>query len=205
MTNQTNRNNGSNNATALETALEGIIKNCTNIVKLADMEKLAIGTSCEGEYVCSSENITEQLQQAKEEVERLESIISECEEAKRKTEEAKKKENEQEEKFLDSLTASGKEVLSYLEGLQTLARGESLTLVENLTKIFKKYAKGIELMLTANLAAYVAILVKEEKKEVIDLLESITMKVDKIRCTSNVNEERVVGLLNILLAVQDIY
>lgn len=205
MTNQTNRNNGRNNATALETALKGVIKNCTNIVKLADMEKLAIGTSCEGEYVCSSENITEQLQQAKEEVERLESIISECEEAKRKTEEAKKKEKEQEEKFLNSLTASGKEVLSYLEGLQTLARGESLTLVENLTKIFKKYTKGIELMLTANLAAYVAILVKEEKKEVIDLLESITLKIDKIQCTSNVNDEKVIGLLNILLAVQDIY
>ena len=205
MTNQTNRNNGSNNATALETALKGVIKNCTNIVKLADMEKLAIGTSCEGEYVCSSENITEQLQQAKEKVERLESIISECEEAKRKTEEAKKKEKDQEEKFLDSLTASGKEVMAYLEGLKTLAKDEQLILVGNIEKIFKGYSKGGELTATANMAAYVAILVKEEQRDVINLLESITLKVDAIQCAATVNEERVIGLLNILLAVQDIY
>ena len=106
---------------------------------------------------------------------------------------------------MSTLTASGKEVLSYLEGLKTLARNEQLTLVGNIERIFKGYSKGGELTATANMAAYVAILVKEEKQEVINLLESITLKIDKIQCTSNVNDEKVIGLLNILLAVQNIY
>lgn len=206
MTNQTNRNNGSNNATALETALEGIIKNCTNIVKLADMEKLAIGTSCEGEYVCSSENITEKLQKAKEEVERLESIISECEEAKRKTEEAKKKEKEQEEKFLDSLTPAGKEVLSYLKGLETLATGEQTTLVHNIIKVYKKIDNKNILTVTANISAYVAMLVNEEDQDTINLLETVTCEVYNIKSEYGTSAGvRVDQFNDVLLAIQDIY
>ena len=194
----TNMNNSIK--TAISQAISNAVANCSNQVKFEDMIKLE-----SFETTIETRNISEELSQKRKEVEALEKLIAEAEECKAKQEAQESAKAKAEEMFMSTLTASGKEVLSYLEGLQTLARGESLTLVENLTKIFKKYAKGIELMLTANLAAYVAILVKEEKKEVIDLLESITLKVDKIQCTSNVNEERVVGLLNILLAVQDIY
>lgn len=192
-----NTNNTGRNTIAQ--VLENAIKECQNVIKIAELENTTENT------VCCTVDLTNQLAQAKAEVERLESVISECEEAKRKTEEAKKKEKEQEEKFLDSLTPAGKEVLSYLEGLKTLARNEQLTLVGNIEKIFKGYSKRGELTATANMAAYVAILVKEEKQEVINLLESITLKIDKIQCTSNVNDEKVIGLLSILLAVQDIY
>lgn len=209
MTNQTNRNNGSNNATALETALEGIIKNCTNIVKFADMEKLAIGTSCEGEYVCSSENITEKLQKAKAEVERLESVISECEAAKAATEAAEKAEAEKEAKFISSLTNSEREALAYLEGIKTLAitGGEFDTLVENVLRVFKNYTKGTELSMTANLSAYAAILIKEERREVINLLETITIKLWDIQKASKKErpDTRLDGLVRILMAVQELY
>ena len=204
MMNQNTNNNGNRN-TALETALEGIIKNCTNIVKFADMEKLAIGTSCEGDYICCTVDITEKLQKAKEEVERLESVISECEAAKAKTEAQEKAKKEAEEMFLGTLNASGKETLSYLEGLETLAKGEQLTLVKNIESVFRKYSKSCELAMTANLAAYVAILIKEEQREVINLLESITLKIHKIQCAANIPDERVIGTFNVLFAIQDLY
>ena len=170
------------------------------------MEKLAIGTSCEGEYVCSSENITEKLQKAKEEVERLESIISECEEAKRKTEEAKKKEKEQEEKFLDSLTPAGKEVLSYLKGLETLATGEQATLVHNIIKVYKKIDNKNILTVTANISAYVAMLVNEEDQDTINLLETVTCEVYNIKSEYGTSAGvRVDQFNDVLLAIQDIY
>ena len=56
------------------------------------------------------------------------------------------------------------------------------------------------------MAAYVAILVKEEKKEVIDLLEAITIKVyDIARNNKGSAGGRVEGLDGILRAVQDVY
>lgn len=202
------RNNNSNNetATALERALETIIAECKNIVKFSELEKLAIGTDCEGEYVCTSINITEQLQAAKAEVERLEAVIAECEEANRKTEEAKKKEKEQEEKFLNSLDDAGKEVLAYLEGLKTLAKGEQATLVHNLIKMYKKITTKNLLEMTANIAAYVSLLVREEDHETIDLLETITNKIYDIKEDhGNSAELRVENINDVLLSIQDIY
>lgn len=205
MTNQNTNNNGRNN-NPLETALETIIAECKNVVKLSELEKLAVGTDCEGDYVCSSENITEKLQKAKEEVERLESIISECEETKKRAEEEARKEEEKQEKFLASLTPSGREVLSYLEGMKALAQGENLDMVNNIIRVFYKYTGGCELTLLANLAAYVAILCKEEKYDQIRLLETVTLKVDQIQCNNKgTPDPKVNGLDRILLAVQDIY
>ena len=195
MMNQNTNNNGNRN-TALETALAGIIAECKNIVKLSELEKLES---------FETRNLTEELSQKKAEVEALELLIKECENCKAKQEAQEAAKRKAEEMFFGTLTASGKEVMAYLEGLQTLAKGEQLTLVKNVVGLFKSYSKGIELSLTANLSAYVSILVKEEQREVINLLESITLKIDAIQCAASVNEERVVGLLNILLAVQDIY
>ena len=200
-----NTNNGNRN-TALETALAGIIAECKNIVKLSELEKLAIGTSCEGDYICCTVDITEQLQQAKAEVERLESVISECEAAKAATEAKKKKEEEEAEKFLNSLTPSGREVLAYLEGMKTLAQGDNLIMVNNVLRVFTQYTGGCELTLTANLSAYISILVKEEKYDPIRLLETITLKIDEIqRNVKGTPDPKVNGLDKILLSIQDIY
>lgn len=205
MMNQNTNNNGNRN-TALETALAGIIAECKNIVKLSELEKLAIGTSCEGDYICCTVDITEQLQQAKAEVERLESVISECEAAKAATEAKKKKEEKEAEKFLNSLTSSGREVLAYLEGMKTLAQGDNLIMVNNVLRVFTQYTGGCELTLTANLSAYISILVKEEKYDPIRLLETITLKIDEIQCNiKGTPDPKVNGLDKILLSIQDIY
>ena len=205
MMNQNTNNNGNRN-TALETALAGIIAECKNIVKLSELEKFAIGTSCEGDYICCTVDITEQLQQAKAEVERLESVISECEAAKAATEAKKKKEEEEAEKFLNSLTPSGREVLAYLEGMKTLAQGDNLIMVNNVLRVFTQYTGGCELTLTANLSAYISILVKEEKYDPIRLLETITLKIDEIqRNVKGTPDPKVNGLDKILLSIQDIY
>lgn len=202
----TNTNNGRNNNNTLEAALAGIIAECQNVVKLADMEKLAQGTSCEGDYISVTEDITAQLEAAQAEVNRLTSIIDECEEAKRKTEEAKKKENEQEEKFLNSLDDAGKEVLAYLSGLETLATGEKATLVHNLIKVYKKINTKNLLVMTANISAYVSLLVRDEDHDTIDLLEVITNKVYDIKEDhGNSAELRVENFNDVLLAIQDIY
>ena len=184
----------------IKNVISQAINNCSNNVSVEELEKFS-----SFETTVETCNISELLSQKKQEVAELEKTINECEDCKAKQEAQAKAKAKAEEMFLGTLTASGKEVLSYLEGLQTLARGESLTLVGNIERIFKGYSKGGELTATANMAAYVAILVKEEKQEVINLLESITLKIDKIQCTSNVNDEKVIGLLNILLAIQDIY
>ena len=182
----------------IRTAMATAISNCSNNISLEELENL----SSETITTC---NLSELLDEKRKEVKQLEATIAECEATKAKQEAQEAAKRKAEEMFFGTLTASGKEVMAYLEGLQTLAKGEQLTLVKNIMALFKSYSKGIELSLTANLSAYVSILVKEEQKEVINLLESITLKVDAIQCAASVNEERVVGLLNILLAVQDIY
>lgn len=185
-------NNTNNNSIAK--ALESAIKDCTNAVKFEDLE------------ILETRNLTEELTAAKAQVEKLESIIAECESMKAKAQEEEKKEQEAEQTFLNSLTFPGKEVLSYLEGLKTLAKGDQLTMVEAIIKSFVKYDSKQELVFTANMAAYVAILVREEKKEVIDLLESITIKVYNITMANKGSAGgRVEGLDRILRAVQDIY
>lgn len=205
--NNSNRNNGSNNnATALEKAISGIIENCQNIVKLSDMEKLVQGTGFEGDYICCTVDITEQLQQAQQEVERLTAVIAECEEARKATEDKARKEKEQEEKFLNSLDDAGKEVLAYLNGLETLAKGEQATLVHNLIKVYKKINTKNLLTMTANIAAYVSLLVREEDQDTINLLEVITNKVYDIKEDhGNSAELRVENFNDVLLAVQDVY
>lgn len=180
----------------IKTAIGYAINNCSNQASLEDMLKLESFETVD---------ITEKLSQKKQEVELLEKLIAEAEDYKAKQEAQEAAKRKAEEMFFGSLTASGKETMAYLEGLGTLAKGEQLTLINNIKGLFRRYEKGYELAMTANLAAYVAILVKEEQREVINLLESITLKVDAIQCAASVNEERVVGLLNILLAIQDIY
>lgn len=178
----------------LDQVLTQAVKDCTNVVKIAELETI------------ETRNLTEELEAAKAQVEKLESIITECENMKARAQEEEKKEKEAEQEFLNSLTFPGKEVLSYLEGLKTLAKGDQLTMVEAIIKTFVKYDSKQELIFTANMAAYVAILVREEKKEVIDLLESITIKVyDIARNNKGSAGGRVEGLDRILRAVQDVY
>ena len=195
-----NTNNTGRNTIAQ--VLENAIKECQNVIKIAELENTTENT------VCCTVDLTNQLAQAKAEVERLESIIiiSECEAAKAATEAKKKKEQEEAEKFLNSLNQSGREVLSYLEGLKTLATGDNITLVDNVLRVFTKYTGSCELTLLANFSAYVALLVKDEKYDQIRLLESITLKVDEIQCEIKGNPDpRVNGLDRILLSIQDIY
>ena len=184
------------NSKNFKNTLGQAIANCSNQISVEDMIKIE---------AFETRNLSEELSEKRKEVEALEKLIAEAEDCKAKQEAQESAKAKAEEIFFGTLTSSGKEVMAYLEGLKTLARNEQLTLVGNIERIFKGYSKGGELTATANMAAYVAILVKEEKQEVINLLEAITLKIDAIQCASSVNEERVVGLLNILLAVQDIY
>ena len=98
-----NTNNTGRNTIAQ--VLENAIKECQNVIKIAELENTTENT------VCCTVDLTNQLAQAKAEVERLESVISECEAAKAATEAKKKKEQEEAEKFLNSLNPSGREVL----------------------------------------------------------------------------------------------
>ena len=199
MMNQNTNNNGNRN-TALETALAGIIAECKNIVKLSELENL----SSETITIC---NLSELLAQKKQEVADLEATIAEAEEAKAKQEAAEKAEAEKEAKFISSLTNSEREALAYLEGLQTLARGENENLIKNIMEVYRRYTTSTELSITANIAAYVAILIKEEKREVINLLETITIKAWDIQQASKKDrpDTRLDGLVRILMAVQELY
>ena len=199
MMNQNTNNNGNRN-TALETALAGIIAECKNIVKLSELENL----SSETITIC---NLSELLAQKKQEVADLEATIAEAEEAKAKQEAAEKAEAEKEAKFISSLTNSEREALAYLEGLQTLARGENENLIKNIMEVYRRYTTSTELSITANIAAYVAILIKEEKREVINLLETITIKAWDIQKASKKErpDVRLNGLVRILMAVQELY
>lgn len=188
------RNEMNNNA--IRTAIGNAVANCTNTISVDELIKLE---------AFETRNLTEELNEKRKEVEALESLIKECEETKEKQEAQAKAKAKAEEMFLGTLNASGKETLSYLEGLETLAKGEQYTLVKNIESVFRKYSKSCELSITANLAAYVAILVKEEQREVIDLLEQITLKIHKIQCESNIPDERVIGTFNVLFAIQELY
>lgn len=188
------------NSKNFKNTLGQAIANCTNNVSREDMiKRQAFETTVE------TGNISEQLAQKKQEVKQLEDLIKKCEDVKANAEAQAKAKAKAEEEFLSTLNASGKEALAYIEGLETLAKGEQLTLVKNIKGVFRKYSKRCELSITANMAAYVAILVKEEQRDVIDLLEQITLKIHKIRCVSNIPDERVIGTFNVLFAIQDLY
>lgn len=197
MMNQNTNNNGNRN-TALETALAGIIAECKNIVKLSELEKLES---------FETRNISEELAQKKAEVEKLEATIAEAEDCKAKQEAAEKAEAEKEAKFINSLTNSEREALAYLEGLQVLASGENENLIENIMDIYRRYTTSTELSITANIAAYVAILINEERREVINLLETITIKLWDIQQASKKErpDVRLNGLVKILMAIQELY
>ena len=184
----------------IKNVISQAINNCYNNVSIEELENL----SSETITTC---NLSEQLAQKREEVKQLEKLIAECEEAKAATEKRDKEKAEAEAKFLGSLTNSEKEALAYLEGLQTLARGDNEKLIKNIMEVYRKYTKGSELSLTAGLAAYVAILIKEEKREVINLLETITIKAWDIQQASKKDrpDTRLDGLVRILMAVQELY
>lgn len=190
MTNQnTNRNN------TLDQVLTQAVKDCTNVVKIAELETI------------ETRNLTEELEAAKAQVKELEKTIAECEAAKAKAEAEEKAEAEKEAKFISSLTNSEREALAYLEGLQTLARGENENLIKNIMDVYRRYTTSTELSITANIAAYVAILINEERREVINLLETITIKLWDIQQASKKErpDVRLNGLVKILMAVQELY
>ena len=186
----------------IKNVISQAINNCSNNIILEELENI----SSETITTC---NLSELLSQKREEVKNLEGIIKECEAAKAATEAAEKAEAEKEAKFISSLTNSEREALAYLEGIKTLAitGGEFDTLVENVLKVFKNYTKGTELSMTANLSAYAAILIKEERREVINLLETITIKLWDIQKASKKErpDTRLDGLVRILMAVQELY
>ena len=182
----------------IRTAMATAISNCSNNISLEELENI----SSETITTC---NLSELLQEKQEEVKKIEDLIKECEDVKANAEAQAKAKAKAEEGFLSTLNASGKEALAYLEGMKTLAKGEQLTLVKNIEGVFRKYSKICELAITANLAAYVAILVKEEQRDIIDLLEQITLKIHKIQCASNIPDERVIGTFNVLFAIQELY
>ena len=190
------------NNNAIRTAISNAVANCTNQVSVEDMIKLS-----SFETIIETRNLSEELAQKKQEVADLEATIAEAEEAKAKQEAAEKAEAEKDAKFISSLTNSEREALAYLEGLQVLASGENEKLVTTILEVYRIYTKGNELVTTANVAAYVAILIREEKKEVIDLLETITIKVWNINKNSKKErpDVRLDGLVRILTAIQDLY
>ena len=149
--------------------------------------------------------------QKKQEVADLEKTIAECEAAKAKQEAEEKAKSkakqEAEEKFLSSLSNSERETLNFLEGVGVLADNENRKMINMLLDIFTNCSANTELQLTARLSAYVTILITENQKDTIELLEAITIKTDNILCNKkegSVNT-RLSRFERILLAVQDLY
>ena len=188
----------------IRTAMATAISNCSNNISLEELENL----SSETITTC---NLSELLSQKKQEVKQLEATIAECEAAKAKVEaeeKAKAKaETERQEKFMSSLSNSERETLTYLEGVLTLAKDEDKKLLNTLLEIYINCSANTELMLTANLAAYVTILITNNQKDTVNLLETITLKIDSIQCNKkegSVNT-RLSRFERILLSVQDLY
>ena len=186
----------------IKNVISQAINNCSNNVSLEEMIKLS-----SFETTIETRNLSEELAQKKQEVAELEATITECEKAKANVEAAEKAKAEKDAKFISSLTNSEREALAYLEGLQVLAQGENERLISTILEVYRIYTKGNELVTTANVAAYVAILLREEKKEVIDLLETITIKAWDIQQASKKErpDTRLDGLVRILMAVHDLY
>ena len=186
------------NTTMTAGTLAELISNCSNNVSIDELIKLES---------FETRNLSEELDEKRKEVSDLEALIAECDEAKAKADAQEKAKKEAEAKFIGSLTNSEREALAYLEGVSILAQGEMENLIKNVLRVFTKYTKATELSLTANLSAYVAILSKEERKEVIDLLETMTIKAWDIQQASKKDrpDTRLDGLVRILMAVQELY
>lgn len=186
----------------IRTAIGNAVANCTNNISIDELIKLE-----SFETTIETRNLTEELSEKRKEVEELEKTIAECEAAKAKQEAAEKAEAEKEAKFINSLTNSEREALAYLEGLQVLASGENENLIKNIMDVYRRYKTSAELSITANIAAYVAILINEERREVINLLETITIKLWDIQQASKKErpDVRLNGLVKILMAVQELY
>lgn len=186
----------------IKTAISQAVANCTNQISLDDMIKLS-----SFETTVETRNISELLAQKKKEVADLEATIAEAEEAKAKAEAKEKAEAEKQEKFMSSLTDTERVSLSYLEGIGTLATDENKKLINMLLDIFANCTANMELALTARLAAYVTVLIINDQKDTINLLENITLKIDSIMCNrkeGSVNN-RLGRFERILLSVQDLY
>ena len=192
----TNMNN------SIKTAISQAVANCTNHISLEDMIKLE-----SFETIVETRNISELLAQKKKEVADLEATIAEAEEAKAKAEAKEKAEAEKQEKFMSSLTDNERVSLSYLEGIGTLATDENKKLINMLLDIFANCTANMELALTTRLAAYVTVLIINDQKDTINLLESITLKIDNIQCNKKEGSVniRLSRFERILLAVQDLY
>lgn len=184
----------------IRTAMATAISNCSNNISLEELENI----SSETITTC---NLSELLAQKKQEVADLEATIAEAEEAKAKAEAKEKVEAEKQEKFMSSLTDNERVSLSYLEGIGTLATDENKKLINMLLDIFANCTANMELALTARLAAYVTVLIINDQKDTINLLENITLKIDSIMCNrkeGSVNN-RLGRFERILLSVQDLY
>lgn len=186
----------------IRTAMATAISNCSNRVKFEDMIKLE-----SFETTIETRDLSEELNEKRKEVAELEATIAECEATKAKQEAQANEKKKAEEKFISSLTNSEREALAYLEGLQVLASGENERLIATILEAYRKYTNSVELVITANIAAYTAILIKEERREVIDLLETVTVKMYNIQKASKRDrpDVRLDGLVRILTAIQDLY
>ena len=182
------------------------INNCSNNVSVEELEKFS-----SFETTIETRNLSELLDQKKKEVSDLEKTIKECEAAKAKAEAEEKAKakakQEAEEKFISSLSNSEREALNFLEGIGTLAMDENKKLVDMLANIYANCSANTELVLAARLASYVTILITENQKDTIDLLEKITLKIDNIQCNTKAGtvNTRLSRFERILLAVQDLY
>lgn len=190
----------------IKNVISQAINNCSNNVSVEELEKFS-----SFETTIETRNLSELLDQKKKEVSDLEKTIKECEAAKAKAEAEEKAKakakQEAEEKFISSLSNSEREALNFLEGIGTLAMDENKKLVDMLANIYANCSANTELVLAARLASYVTILITENQKDTIDLLEKITLKIDNIQCNTKAGtvNTRLSRFERILLAVQDLY
>lgn len=190
----------------IKTAIGYAINNCSNNISVDELIKLQ-----EFETTIETCNLSELLDEKRKEVADLEKTIEEIAQAKAKADaEAKEKakvEAEKQEKFISSLSNSEKETLTYLEGVLTLAKDEDKKLVNMLLDIYANCSVNTELVLTARLASYVTVLVIENQKDTVNLLETITLKIDNIQCNVKAGtvNARLSRFERILLSVQDLY
>ena len=79
-------------------------------------------------------------------------------------------------------------------------------MVHNIIKVYKEIDNKNILTVTANISAYVAMLVNEEDQDTINLLETVTCEVYNIKSEYGTSAGTRVDQFNdVLLAIQDIY
>ena len=79
-------------------------------------------------------------------------------------------------------------------------------MVHNIIKVYKKIDNKNILTVTANISAYVNVVVNEEDQDTINLLETVTCEVYNIKSEYGTSAGvRVDQFNDVLLAIQDIY